>query len=314
MGDSLRIVFAGTSDFAVPALRALLHSHHRVCAVYTQPDRRAGRGRRLTLSPIKRCALDNHCLVLQPVSLDDERVQAQLSAHAADVMVVAAYGLLLPAVVLNTPAYGCLNIHASLLPRWRGAAPVQRALLAGDTQTGVTIMQIDAGCDTGDILDFAPHPITESDTSETLHHRLAEMGTDMLVRILDRLHTGELVPHEQDHSAALYANKLQKQEAHIDWSQSAQTLHRQVRALLPWPVAATRWRGLPLRIWEATRPNVDVGTTDVPGQVVYAGERGIDVATGAGLLRLLRVQLPGGKPMSAGEFTHARPLVGEQLG
>ena len=311
MDKPLRIIFAGTPDFAVPALQALLHSPHQVCAVYTQPDRPAGRGRILTPSPVKICALNSFCPVLQPVSLRDSATQAQLAAFNADVMVVVAYGTILPTEVLTAPRYGCLNIHASLLPRWRGAAPIQRALLNGDSTTGVTITQMDSGLDTGDILYSVPRAISDQDTSQILHQNLAQDGAKAMMHVLEQIQLDNLKPLAQDDSAAIYAEKLQKHEARIDWSQSAQALHRRVRAFVPWPVAETEWRGQRLRIWQSTPLDCDV--MGAPGEVINADKEGIDVATGSGLLRVLRVQLPGGKTLSADQFVNANPLKGERF-
>ncbi len=311
MADPLRIIFAGTPDFAVPTLQALLHSRHQVCAVYTQPDRPAGRGRKLTPSPVKQCAQATGCPVFQPVSLRDTHAQAELADLNADLMVVVAYGLILPPAVLTTPIYGCLNIHASLLPRWRGAAPIQRALLAGDTETGVTIMQMDAGLDTGAMLHSAACPIDLGDTAQTLHDRLATMGAEALMPVLASVQSGGLKPVAQDNHAAVYAEKLHKREAPIDWSHPATHLHRQVCAFVPWPVAETTWRGQRLRIWASTLPGGRA--TGRPGDIVNADKKGIDVVTGDGLLRLLQVQLPGGKPLDAGPFVNAHPMLGEQF-
>jgi methionyl-tRNA formyltransferase len=311
MDKPLRIIFAGTPDFAVPALQALLRSPHQLCAVYTQPDRPAGRGRKLSPSAVKICALDSLCPVLQPVSLRDSPTQAELAAFNADVMVVVAYGKILPDEVLTAPRYGCLNIHASLLPRWRGAAPIQRALLNGDSTTGVTIIQMDCGLDTGDILHSLPRAISDQDTSQTLHQKLAQDGAKAMMHVLKQIQLDDLKPLAQDDSAAIYADKLQKHEARIDWSQSAQALHRRVRAFLPWPVAETQWRGQRLRIWQSTP--LDCESPGTPGEVISADKEGIDVATGKGVLRLLQVQLPGGKTLSADQFVNANPLGGERF-
>jgi methionyl-tRNA formyltransferase len=307
----LRIVYAGTPEFAVPALGALIGSPHEVVAVYTQPDRPAGRGRRLTPSPVKRVALEHAIPVEQPERLRPQDVQDRLRSYAPDLMVVAAYGLILPKVVLEIPVHGCLNIHASLLPRWRGAAPIQRAILAGDTETGVTLMQMAPGLDTGDMLLRATSPIGPEDTAQTLHDRLAAQGAELLIEGLKALVEGRLHPEPQDEALATYAEKLSKSEAALDWSLPAAVLERMVRAFNPWPVAFTHLDGEPLRIWCA-RP-VASAVTATPGTVVAEGPEGIDVATGEGLLRLTRIQFPGGKPLSVRQVLNSRSLIGERL-
>jgi methionyl-tRNA formyltransferase len=301
----LKIIFAGTPEFAAKALEALLASRHQVVAVYTQPDRPAGRGRKLRASPVKEIAIERKLSVYQPASLKSADAQAQLKTHQADLMVVAAYGLILPKAILDIPPLGCLNIHASLLPRWRGAAPIQRAILAGDPETGVTIMQMDAGLDTGDMLLKSTCPIGNNMTGGELHDQLAKLGAETLLVALDRLQAGELTPKPQDEQYATYANKLDKQEARLDWSQSAIQLHRQVRAFNPWPVAQTALANEILRVW-AAEP-LDQAASAPPGTITNVAATGIDVACGQGLLRLTRIQLPGGKPLEVETVLNGHP-------
>jgi methionyl-tRNA formyltransferase len=303
--SSLSIVFAGTPEFSVPVLDALLRSRHRVVAVYTQPDRPAGRGRQLAASAVKQFASTRSLPIEQPSSLKDPLALERLTSWAADVMVVVAYGLLLPQSVLDTPRFGCINVHASLLPRWRGAAPIQRAILEGDERTGVTIMRMDAGLDTGPMLLKRTTPILSQDTSATVHDRLSVLGAQALLESLDSLDT--LRPEAQPQEGVTYASKIRKEEGVIDWSASAAAIDRTVRAFNPWPVAETRWDKRQLRIWEA-EPK-ETSSDRRPGTVIHCADAGIDVATGAGVLTLKRVQLAGRKAMSAAEFLHAhRPL------
>jgi methionyl-tRNA formyltransferase len=310
---SLRIIFAGTPDFAAEALAALINTPHEVVAVYTQPDRPAGRGRKLKPSPVKHLALEHQLTVLQPASIKTAETIEELRAHDADVMVVAAYGLLLPPEVLQIPRYGCLNIHASLLPRWRGAAPIQRAILAGDTQSGITIMQMDAGLDTGPMLLKKSCPITQEDTSASLLDRLAALGALAIVDALNQLSDLKALP--QDESLVTYASKLSKSEALIDWHSSAEDLAHLVRAFNPWPVAQTTVNGQTLRIWTA-QPLAEQ-TKDAAGTVIRSEKQGIEVACGSGVLRISRLQPAGSKPMDAAAFLNGRPDVlapGTQLG
>jgi methionyl-tRNA formyltransferase len=309
----LRLIFAGTPDFAAKALHALIRSPHEIVAVYTQPDRPAGRGRKLTPSPVKQLALQHQLTVLQPASLKTAEATEQLRALDADVMVVAAYGLLLPPKVLEMPRYGCLNIHASLLPRWRGAAPIQRAILAGDKETGITIMQMDQGLDTGAMLLKLTCPITRQDTAASLHDRLASLGAEAIITALDQLPT--LIPTPQDDREATYAAKLTKQEAIIDWHLPAEDLDRLIRAFNPWPVAQTSVNGQTLRIWSA-QPLADKANVP-PGTVIGRDKQGIDIACGEGVLHLTRLQPAGSKPMDVAAFLNGRPdwlTPGTQLG
>jgi len=308
----LSVVFAGTPDFSVPALEAIAASRHRVLAAYTQPDRRSGRGLRVEPGPVRRAADVRGIPVEQPLTLKDPAAQAALAARRPDVMVVVAYGLILPQAVLDIPRLGCLNIHASLLPRWRGAAPIQRALAAGDSQTGITIMRMEAGLDTGPMLSQEAIEITAGETGGSLHDRLAILGARMIVEALDSLEAGTARFVPQDDSSATYAKKLSKAEAVLDWSLPASVLERQVRAFDPWPVAETRLDGQQLRIWAAHAG--DGAGRGEPGTVLSGDALGIAVATGEGVLVLDRVQLPGKRPVAAAELARARPLAGRVLG
>jgi methionyl-tRNA formyltransferase len=312
MPTPLNIVYAGTPEFAAVALQALLDSPHHIIATYTQPDRPAGRGRKLKASPVKELALAHEIPVYQPESLKSAEEQAKLAALEPDVMVVAAYGLLLPAEVLAIPRLGCLNIHASLLPRWRGAAPIQRAILAGDAATGITIMQMDVGLDTGDMLYKLSTPIDETDTAQSLHDRLADLGARAITEALEGLQEGRLSAQKQDDAEACYAKKLHKGEANIDWSQPAAQIARQVAAFNPWPVAQSHNGEEVLRIWEARA--LEEASGQAAGSVIRADKQGIDIACGEGVLRILRLQRPGGKPQSAVDFLNAYKLDGVVLG
>jgi methionyl-tRNA formyltransferase len=319
---ALRILFAGTPEFAVPSLAALLASPDgrptlpplEVVAVYTQPDRPAGRGRHLQASPIKALAVTHGLPVMQPESLKkDPDAIAQLAAFDADLMVVVAYGLLLPTAVLEAPRLGCVNVHASLLPRWRGAAPIQRALLAGDSETGVCIMRMEAGLDTGPVYRRVATPIGPRDTAAHLHDRLAALGAEALLDALPGIADGGSVPEPQSEDLVTYAHKLTKDEAVIDWTLSAETIDRMVRAYDPWPIAQTRLGAETLRIQEAEVAPERTAAA-LPGTVIAAGKSGIDVATGVGVLRILRVQPPGKRAMPAADFLNARSLDGARLG
>ena len=309
--EPLRILFAGTPDFSVPPLRALLESEHQVVGVHTQPDRPAGRGRKLQPSPVKQVAQEAGVPVYQPATLRRPEAVETIADLAPDLMVVVAYGLILPPEVLAIPRLGCVNIHASLLPRWRGAAPIQRAIEAGDRVTGVSIMQMDEGLDTGPVYLMRETPIEREDTAATLHDRLARLGAEALMEALPGIADGSLQPRPQDEAGATYAPKLEKKEAFIDWNQPAWRLERKVQAFNPWPVAQTRYEQANLRIWEAHA--ID-GMAAAPGTVMAAGREGVDVATGEGLLRITRLQMPGKKPVSAQDFINAHAIQGVVLG
>jgi methionyl-tRNA formyltransferase len=309
----LTIIFAGTPDFSVPSLRGLLDAGHQLAAVYTQPDRPAGRGRKLTASPVKRVALDAGVPVYQPPTLRDADAVDMLRDQAPDLLVVVAYGLLLPKEVLDVPPLGCVNVHASLLPRWRGAAPIQRAIIAGDTETGVSIMRMEAGLDTGPVYLVRRLPIDPRETGGTLHDKLACLGAEALVEALPGIADGSLSPRPQEDALATYARKLSKEEAVIDWNQSAMEIDRLIRAFDPWPVAQTAFSGGTLRLW-AGEPSDTAAPNLPPGSVIGQSRAGIEVATGDGVLRITRLQPPGKRPMSAADFLNARRLDGEVLG
>ena len=299
----MKIIFAGTPHFAASALSALLREH-QIIAVLTQPDRPAGRGMQLVASPVKQLALQHDLLVLQPATLKSAEVQREIAALDADVMVVAAYGLILPQAVLSLPRYGCLNIHASLLPRWRGAAPIQRAILAGDAETGITIMQMDAGLDTGDMLLRRACPIAPEETAQTLHDKLAALGADCILEAVRLLQAQRLTAVKQDDAAATYAAKLLKSEGRIDWRQGAQQLERAVRAFNPFPGCHAGLNGALIKIHQATL----IRQQGEPGAVLAVDRHGITVACGQDALRLEMLQRPGGKLQTAAQFLQAVPV------
>lgn len=306
MTRPLRVVFAGTPDFAVPCLEACLGSGAEVVSVYTQPDRPAGRGRKLTPSPVKRAALDAGIPVEQPLSLRDAGAQATLAGYAPDLLVVVAYGLILPQAVLDIPVHGCWNVHASLLPRWRGAAPIQRAIAAGDAETGVDLMQMEAGLDTGPVLLERRTPIGDEDTGGALHDRLAALGADVLAEGLRRLQTDDApAPHPQPDEGVTYARKLDKAEGRLDLTEPAEVLARRIRAFDPWPGCEAEVGGERLRIWAARALPDDHGKA--AGNVIGAGRDGIDIACGKGVLRITEVQRAGGRRMHVRDYLNARP-------
>ena len=304
----LRLVFAGTPDFSVPGLRACIESGAEVVAVYTQPDRPAGRGRKLAPGPVKQAALDAGIPVEQPESLKSAEAQARLRSYAPELMVVIAYGLILPRKVLAIPRLGCWNVHASLLPRWRGAAPIQRAILAGDTETGVCLMQMEAGLDTGPVLLERRTAIASDDTGGSLHDRLAALGAEVLQEGLARASRGESLPATpQPEAGATYAHKLDKAEAKLDFTQPAAKLERKVRAFDPWPVAEADLAGERVRVWRAVALPSPESRVPSPGQILTASKLGIDIACGSGVLRILKLQRAGGRVVTAADYLNARP-------
>ena len=310
----LRLGVAGTPEFAVPALQRLALAGN-VRAVFTQPDRPAGRGQVLHPSPVKRRALELGMVVHQPVTFKTPEAASLLRSLQLDLLVVVAYGLILPADVLRIPRLGCVNIHASLLPRWRGAAPIQRSLLAGDASTGVTLMRMEAGLDTGPMLGARSTEITAQDSAASLQDRLAVIGADLMVETLPGIESAMLGAKPQPEQGATYADKITKAEARIDWSLDAARIWRQVRAFNPWPVAETRYEGQQLRVWEAQllQPE-DREAGAAAGSVLAASAQGIDVACGQGVLRILRLQLAGRKPLNAGDFLKGLRLDGARFG
>jgi methionyl-tRNA formyltransferase len=317
MTQPLRIVFAGTPEFAAAHLKALLNNPFEVVAVYTQPDRPAGRGQKLMPSPVKQLALQHQIAVYQPQTLRDPAAQAELAALKPDLLVVVAYGLILPQVVLDIPRLGCINSHASLLPRWRGAAPIQRAIQAGDAESGVTVMQMEAGLDTGPMLLKVSTPISADDTGGSLHDRLAELGPPAVLQAIAGLAAGSLRGEVQNDSLATYAHKLNKDEALLDWSRPAVELERLIRAFNPWPICHSSLNGAPLKVLAAqlvTEPGAGRGA---PGEILAASKDGLTVACADGALRLTRLQLPGGKALNFADLFNSRReqfAVGSLLG
>ncbi len=308
----MKIIYAGTPEFAVPALESLIRSGHQVAAVYTQPDRPAGRGRKIQFSPVKNCALEHDIEVAQPQTFKNQIDIDQFQSYAADLMVVAAYGILLPSVILDSPALGCINIHGSLLPRWRGAAPIQRSILAGDQQTGITLMQMDVGLDTGAMLAKASINIDATTTAADLHDSLKVIGAELLIANLDDIQNSSIDAQLQDDSLACYAAKLSKQEALVDWNKAAALIHREIRAFNPWPVSHTTLNGQNVKIWSASLGNQN---TDKPGGSVIAHDKkGLQVSCGEGVLSINEIQFAGKKRGSAGQLLNSRNLTGEIFG
>lgn len=299
--DGLRVVFAGTPAFAAEHLKALIRSKHHLVGVYTQPDRPAGRGKALTPGPVKQLAQEAGIPVYQPANLKPPEEQQKLRLLNAEVMVVVAYGLLLPVPIIEIPVFGCLNVHASLLPRWRGAAPIQRAIEAGDRETGITIMQMDEGLDTGDMLLQVSCPINNDDTASSLHDRLLELGPPALLKVLDQLAAGTATREAQDDSQSRYAKKLAKQEAQINWQEDAEVLARRIRAYNPTPVCSAQLEDKRLRIFLAQAENIE-NSKHSPGEVIQVSPEGLLVACGSGALNIQALQLPGKRLMSIKQF------------
>ena len=294
----MKIIFAGTPEFAVPALEALIKAGHDIVMVLTQPDRPAGRGMKLRASPIKQLALMHQLNIFQPESLKPEDVQAKIAAMQSDAMVVAAYGLIIPTAVLGMPKLGCYNIHGSLLPRWRGAAPIHRAILAGDQETGVTIMEVVPKLDAGAMISRARIPISDMDTTQSLHDAISQEGAQLMVNAMQTLQEqGSLPSEQQDESLVTYAHKVEKSESVLDWQKTATELSRQVRAFNPFPVATAKFRGEVCRIWLARAVEGQAGSGEV-----YALDSAIQVGCGEGLLEILELQMPGARRQTAQQF------------
>nr|WP_244974813.1 methionyl-tRNA formyltransferase [Providencia huaxiensis] len=300
----MKIIFAGTPDFAAKHLAALLDTRHKVVGVLTRHDKPAGRGKKLTPSPVKVLAEEHQLPVFQPVSLKDSENQQWIKNQNADLMIVVAYGLILPQAVLDIPRLGCLNVHGSLLPRWRGAAPIQRSIWAGDTETGVTIMQMDAGLDTGDMLYKAICPITPSDTSASLYAKLAITGPEALIHTVEMLSSGQCIAEKQDESLANYAEKLSKEEARINWQDDAVHIERCIRAFNPWPMSYFIVEEQLIKVWQAEV--LTEAHDKQPGTIISADKKGISIATGNGILNIIQLQPPGKKAMSAQDILNSR--------
>ncbi len=306
----MNIIFAGTPDFSAYTLEKLLASKHKIIAVYSQPDRPAGRGRKLMASPVKALAVEHNIPVYQPVSLKDETAQQELIRLQADMMIVVAYGLILPKIILSTPKFGCLNIHASLLPRWRGAAPIQRSILAGDKDSGITIMQMDEGLDTGDMLRITSCPIEADDTGSSLHDKLAVMGAEAILESLSDIENNNLQAHKQDEAQVTYAHKLSKQEACIDWQQNASDIVKKIQAFNSWPVAYTYHKNKALRLWQARLLETPPNITEISyGTVIAESAEGLDILAKEGIVRVLELQMPGKKRIMVKDFINGQSLI-----
>lgn len=315
---SLNIIFAGTPDFAATTLNDLISSQHNVIAVYTQPDRPSGRGRKLSPSPVKQLAEANNIEVFQPINLKNKEDQDVIQKLNADIMIVVAYGVILPEVVLNTPKWGCLNIHASILPKWRGAAPIQRAILAGDKESGVTIMQMDKGLDTGDMLTISRCPIEVNDTGSSLHDKLAILGSKALLETLTSIENNTLLATAQKNNLATYAHKLSKQEGKIDWTDNAINIVNKIQAFNSWPVAHCVYKDQPLRLWQAKIPDEDflnnsISSKAQPGTVVDEDKTGLFVSTGDSIIQIVELQLAGKKRIFIKDFINSNSLKGVVL-
>lgn len=309
---SLKVIYAGTPQFSVAALQAIYQSQHEVIAVYTQPDRRSGRGKKVTASPVKEFSLQHDITVFQPESFKNPETIEELKSLNADVMVVTAYGLILPKAVLNAFPFGCINIHASLLPRWRGAAPIQRAIQAGDQKTGITIMQMDEGLDTGDILLTRELDITSSTNGESLHDDLMNLATDPVIEVLNRIENKQLQPQQQNNDASTYAHKMSKQEGFIDWKRDALDIDRKIRAFYPWPgtVAQKQEQSIKIIAAQVSKTHLD---SEQAGYVIQHDQKGLLVNCGKGSLLISQLQIPGKKPIKAKELAHSKNWTGEQF-
>jgi len=303
-GKNLNIIFAGTPEFAAKHLEYLIEQRYNIVACYTQPDRPAGRGKKLQPSAVKQVATEHDIPVCQPASLKNDEALTELASWNADLMIVVAYGLLLPQAALDTPKHGCINVHGSILPKWRGAAPIQRAVLSGDNQTGVTIMQMDIGLDTGDMLLVETCDITDEDTSGSVYEKLQNIGPSALVKAVDLIAAGDIAPIKQNDDEATYAHKLDKQEATINWTDSAEVIERKIRGYQPWPIAHTLLSGNPVKVWSAKLTTNSSGKP--AGEVINVDKNGIVIATGDGDIIITQLQPQGKKAMSAADFVNGR--------